>query len=149
MKEGWFLPVTPGSKKVTLGGMIASDVHGKNHHKVGCFSNYILNLNLLNNKGKIIVCSKKNFYYRYTVGGMGLTGIIYTAKINLKIMSDIIFEEKIKNYNLKETLKCINSSKDWEYNVAWIDTSTNLSEIGRSILSRGYFIKKNKISLPC
>lgn len=150
VKEGWFLPVTPGSKKVTLGGMIASDVHGKNHHKVGCFSNYILNLKLLNNKGKIIVCSKKknSFYYKYTVGGMGLTGIIYTAKIKLKkIMSDIIFEEKIKNYNLKETLKCINSSKDWEYNVAWIDTSTNLKEIGRSILSRGYFIRKKRNKL--
>ncbi len=79
---------------------------------------------------------------------MGLTGIIYTAKIKLKkIMSDIIFEEKIKNYNLKQTLKCINSSKDWEYNVAWIDTSTNLKEIGRSILSRGYFIKKKQNKL--
>ena len=59
VKEGWFLPVTPGSKKVTLGGMIASDVHGKNHHRVGNFSNYILSFKILNNKKKLIVCSKK------------------------------------------------------------------------------------------
>jgi|TARA_B110000027_G_C16120355_1_gene302500 hypothetical protein len=150
VKEGWFLPVTPGSKKVTLGGMIASDVHGKNHHKVGSFSNYILSFKLLNNKRKIIECSKKkNFLlYKYTLGGMGLTGIIYTAKIKLeKIYSNLIFEEKIKNYNLKETLKCINLSKNWEYNVAWIDTSTSTSKLGRSIVSRGYFLQKNENEL--
>ena len=150
VKEGWFLPVTPGSKKVTLGGMIASDVHGKNHHKVGSFSNYILSFKLLNNKRKIIECSKKkNFLlYKYTLGGMGLTGIIYTAKIKLeKIYSNLIFEEKIKNYNLKETLKCISLSKNWEYNVAWIDTSTSASKLGRSIVSRGYFLQKNESEL--
>lgn len=147
VKNGWFLPVTPGSKKITLGGMIASDVHGKNHHKVGSVSNYILSLKVLNNKKKIIECSKKkNFkFYEYTVGGMGLTGIIYSCKIKLKkIKSNLIFEEKIKTYNLKQTLKCINLSRNWEYNVAWIDTSTSFKKLGRSIMSRGYFLKENK-----
>ena len=59
VKEGWFLPVTPGSKKVTLGGMIASDVHGKNHHKVGSFSNYIISFKILTDKKKLINCNKK------------------------------------------------------------------------------------------
>ena len=59
VKEGWFLPVTPGSKKITLGGMIASDVHGKNHHKVGNFSNFILNFKILDSQKKLIECSKK------------------------------------------------------------------------------------------
>ena len=59
VKDGWFLPVTPGSKKITLGGMIASDVHGKNHHKVGNFSNYILGFKLLRDKKKLIECNKK------------------------------------------------------------------------------------------
>ena len=58
VKEGWFLPVTPGSKKITLGGMIASDVHGKNHHKVGNFSNYILSFKIINNKKKLILGSR-------------------------------------------------------------------------------------------
>jgi hypothetical protein len=79
---------------------------------------------------------------------MGLTGIIYSGKIKLKkIQSNLIFEEKIKNYNLKETLKCINLSKNWEYNVAWIDTSTSINKLGRSIISRGYFLKKNENEL--
>ncbi len=148
VKEGWFLPVTPGSKKVTLGGMIASDVHGKNHHRVGNFSNYILSFKILNNKKKLIVCSKKKNtrIFNYTIGGMGLTGIVYSCKIKLKkIESDQIFLDKIKNYNLKETLKCINASKNWEYNVAWIDTSSNLKQIGRSIVTRGFFLKKKEV----
>ena len=147
VKEGWFLPVTPGSKKITLGGMIASDVHGKNHHKVGNFSNFIFSFKLLDNKKKLIECSKKknSLIFNNTIGGMGLTGIIYSCKLKLKkIQSSLIFEDKIKNYNLKETLKCISASKNWDYNVAWIDTSPNTKEIGRSILTRGYFQKKKK-----
>lgn len=150
VKEGWFLPVTPGSKKITLGGMIASDVHGKNHHKVGNFSNFILNLKILDSQKKLIECSKKknSSIFNNTIGGMGLTGVIYSCKIKLKkIESSLIFEDKIKNYNLKETLKCINASKNWDYNVAWIDTSPNTKELGRSILSRGYFLKKKNDNL--
>ena len=63
VKEGWFLPVTPGSKQITLGGMIASNVHGKNHHKVGNFSNFILGLKVVNHKKKIIECSKKKIIH--------------------------------------------------------------------------------------
>ena len=149
VEEGWFLPVTPGSKKVTVGGMIASDVHGKNHHKVGSFSNFILSFKILNNKKKLVECShkKNSSYFNYTIGGMGLTGIIYSCRFKLKkINSALIFEEKIKNFNLKETLNCINKSKNWEFNVAWIDTSTNIKNLGRSIITRGYFLKKKLIS---
>ena len=150
VSEGWFLPVTPGSKKITLGGMIASDIHGKNHHKVGNFSNFIFGFKLLDKKKKLIECSKNknSLIFNNTIGGMGLTGIIYSCKIKLKkIESSLIFEDKIKNYNLKETLKSINESKNWDYNVAWIDTSSNIKEIGRSILTRGYFQKKKDFEL--
>ena len=150
VSEGWFLPVTPGSKKITLGGMIASDIHGKNHHKVGNFSNFIFSFKLLDKKKKLIECSKNknSLIFNNTIGGMGLTGIIYSCKIKLKkIESSLIFEDKIKNYNLKETLKSINESKNWDYNVAWIDTSSNIKEIGRSILTRGYFQKKKDFEL--
>ncbi len=145
VKDGWFLPVTPGSKKITLGGMIASDVHGKNHHKVGSFSNYILSFKIITNKKKLVICSKQinNKLFKYTIGGMGLSGIIYSCKFRLKkIKSNLIFEDKVKNFNLKETLKSINDSKNWEYNVAWIDTSPNNDQIGRSILSRGEFLNE-------
>ena len=145
--KGWFLPVTPGSKNITLGGMIATNVHGKNHHKVGGFGKYIISFKILDNKNKLIFCSRKknNKIFNYTIGGMGLTGVIYSSKIKLKkIFSDLIYEEKIKCNDLKETLLNINKSKNWEYNVSWIDTSPSNKEIGRSIVSRAYFHKTNK-----
>ena len=147
INKGWFLPVTPGSKNITLGGMIATNVHGKNHHKVGGFGKYVISFKILNSKNRLISCSRKknNRLFNYTIGGMGLTGVIYSSKIKLKkIFSDLIYEEKIKCENLKETLSNINKSKNWEYNVSWIDTSPSNKEIGRSIVSRGYFHKINK-----
>ena len=147
INKGWFLPVTPGSKNITLGGMIATNVHGKNHHKVGGFGKYVISLKILDNKNRLISCSRKknNKLFKYTIGGMGLTGVIYSSKIKLKkIFSDVIYEEKIKCDNLKETLSKINKSKNWEYNVSWIDTSPSNNKIGRSIVSRGYFYKKYK-----
>ena len=147
INKGWFLPVTPGSKNITLGGMIAANVHGKNHHKVGSFGKYVISFKILDNKNRLISCSKtkNNKLFKYTIGGMGLTGVIFSSKIKLKkIFSDVIYEEKIKCDNLKETLANINKSKNWEYNVSWIDTSSSNKEIGRSIVSRGHFQKTKK-----
>jgi FAD/FMN-containing dehydrogenase len=147
LKDNWFLPVTPGTKKITLGGMVAANVHGKNHHNKGSFKNYIINLKIVNKKKKIIECSKnKNkFFFNYSVGGMGLTGIIYSCKFRLKkIKSYYLHEENIKSINLKETFRAIKKSKNWEYNVAWIDTSANFNQLGRSILTRAKFTKFNE-----
>ncbi|MDC0943974.1 FAD-binding oxidoreductase [Candidatus Pelagibacter sp.] len=147
INKGWFLPVTPGSKNITLGGMIATNVHGKNHHKVGSFGKYVISFKILDNKNRLISCSrtKNNKLFKYTIGGMGLTGVIFSSKIKLKkIFSDSIYEEKIKCDNLKETLSNINKSKNWDYNVSWIDTSSSNKEIGRSIVSRGHFKKTKK-----
>jgi decaprenylphospho-beta-D-ribofuranose 2-oxidase len=147
INKGWFLPVTAGSKNITLGGMIATNVHGKNHHRVGSFGKYVISFKILDNKNRLILCSRKknNKLFNYTFGGMGLTGVIFSSKIKLKkIFSDLIYEEKIKCDNLKETLSNINKSKNWEYNVSWIDTSPSNEAIGRSIVSRGYFQKTKK-----
>ena len=147
INKGWFLPVTPGSKYITIGGMVASDVHGKNHHKVGSFRNFITELKVLNYKKKIISCNRKknNNLFNYSIGGMGLTGFIYSCRFKLKkISSDLIFQETLKNKNLKETIKSFENSKNWEYNVAWLDSSANKESLGRSILYRGHHVKKNK-----
>ena len=147
VKKGWFLEVTPGSKQITLGGMIASNVHGKNHHKFGNFKNCIINFKIINEKKKLITCTKNNNkkIFDYTVGGMGLTGIIYSCKFKLKkIDSDIILQQKIKNRNLRETINSIKASNDWDYNVAWIDTSAQKEQLGRSIVTRGKFSNKKK-----
>ena len=94
--KGWFFNVTPGSKFVTVGGAIASDVHGKNHHVDGSFADYVLSLKIITAEGKIYNCSKKENLqlFEATCGGMGLTGIIVSAKIRLlkinrKFITDI------------------------------------------------------------
>jgi hypothetical protein len=150
LKNNWFLPVTPGTKNLTLGGMVAANVHGKNHHNEGSFKNHIISLKLINEKKKMIECSRKKnkFFFNYTVGGMGLTGVIYSCKFKLKkIKSCQLYQENIKNFNLKQTLTAIQKSKNWEYNVAWIDTSANYRQLGRSILTRAKFCKVNEGNL--
>lgn len=89
LSRGWFLPVVPGTNQITVGGAIASDVHGKNHHKVGCFSEFVLSLELLLPDDDIMSCSRdqnKELFYA-TCGGMGLTGIILTVTLRLQPLS--------------------------------------------------------------
>lgn len=140
-----FLPVTPGSKFISIGGMIASDVHGKNHHKLGSFRHHIIELKIVDEKGKLHICtkSKNKNLFNYTIGGMGLTGIIYSCKFKLlKIKSDKIIQEKIKTKNLSETMDRLKEGNDWEYNVGWIDSSAKNNELGRSIIFKGNHSKQ-------
>lgn len=138
--EGFFLPVTPGTKFITVGGAIAADVHGKNHHKEGCFSEYLIEFELVDADGKLQKCSRKentNLFWQ-TIGGMGLTGIIVTATFKLKpIESAYIRLESLKANNLAEIIEHFEASKNWTYTVAWIDCLQNGKHAGRSILLRG------------
>lgn len=138
--QGYFLYVTPGTKYVTVGGAIASDVHGKNHHAEGCFSEFVLEFSLLNETGEVIICSPDSNSDKFyaTIGGMGLTGIILSAKIKLKnIETAYIRQESIKAENLDEIFRLFEESEDWTYNVAWIDCLQKGNNVGRSILMRG------------
>lgn len=138
--QGYFLYVTPGTKFISVGGAIASDVHGKNHHAEGCFSEYVLEFNLLTENGEVITCSRENNSVKFwaTIGGMGLTGIILSAKFRLKnIETAYIRQESIKADNLDEIFRLFDESEDWTYNVAWIDCLQKGKNIGRSILMRG------------
>ena len=94
--KGWFVPVSPGTKFVTIGGMVASNVHGKNHHKVGGFINYVKSLTIINEHKKIITCSEKNnkILFKSTFGGMGLTGVIIDITFKLK---KILNKQSIKS----------------------------------------------------
>lgn len=138
--QGYFLCVTPGTKFITLGGAIASDVHGKNHHAEGCFSECLLSFSLLNENNQVLNCSPVENADKYwaTIGGMGLTGIILSAKFTLKnIETAYIRQEKIKAENLDEIFKLFEESEDWTYNVAWIDCLQKGENLGRSLLMRG------------
>jgi len=138
--QGYFLYVTPGTKFVSVGGAIASDVHGKNHHAEGCFSEYVIEFKLMIENGDIITCSREENADKFwaTIGGMGLTGIILTAKFKLKnIESAYIRQESIKAENLDEIFQLFEESENWTYTVAWIDCLQRGKNIGRSILMRG------------
>ncbi len=139
ISKGWFLNVTPGSKFVSVGGAIANDVHGKNHHKDGSFSDFLEEFNIINENGEIMSCSKKinsELFYS-TCGGLGLTGIIINVKIKLlKIKSKNIDVKIIKTKNFEQTIQKLNDLKDYKYLVAWSDTLSKKNN-GRSIIFCG------------
>ena len=146
--QGYFLYVTPGTKFISVGGAIASDVHGKNHHAEGCFSEYVISFSLLNENGEVLLCSRTENAGKFwaTIGGMGLTGIILSAKFKLKnIETAYIRQESIKAENLDEIFSLFEESEDWTYNVAWIDCLQKGKNIGRSILMRGEHAFKHQL----
>ncbi len=138
--RGWFLPVTPGTKQITVGGAIAADVHGKNHHVDGSFGQHILSMDVMRNDGSIITCSQtmNAEFFKVTVGGMGLSGMILNASFRLrKITSAYIMQETVRTANLEEIMDCFEASSDWTYSVAWIDCLAKGDSMGRSIMMRG------------
>ena len=138
--RGWFLPVTPGTRFVTVGGAIASDVHGKNHHISGTFCEHITQIEMILGNGEKIITSpteNPDLFYG-TCGGMGLTGIILSATICLKpILSSDIIQTTIKAPNLATALKVFEDHRDATYSVAWIDCLAKGKDLGRSLLMLG------------
>ncbi|MBN3583013.1 FAD-binding oxidoreductase [Algoriphagus aestuarii] len=148
----FFLPVTPGTKFITLGGAIASNVHGKNHHKEGAFSQFVISFELLTNEGIVLECSReKNIQlFRGTIGGMGLTGVIVSASIQLKpIETSYIKQKAIKANGLDELMGLFDQYQNYTYSVAWIDCLKSGKNMGRSILMLGEHASQNEIeALP-
>lgn len=146
--QGYFLCVTPGTKLITVGGAIASDVHGKNHHAEGCFSECVVSFELMTENGDILSCSRTENVEKFwaTIGGMGLTGIILSAKFKLKnIETSYIRQEQIKAANLDEIFELFEESESWTYNVAWIDCLQKGKNLGKSILIRGEHAFKHQL----
>lgn len=138
--RGWFLPVTPGTRMVTVGGAVASDVHGKNHHVAGTFCRHVHWIEVLTGTGDIVRCSGTEHpgLFHATCGGQGLTGIILRAAFRLiPVTTAYIRQETVKTRNLEEIMACFEESADWHYSVAWIDCLQKGEGLGRSILIRG------------
>lgn len=155
--RGWMLAVTPGTQFVTVGGAIANDIHGKNHHRFGSFGDQVLQLSLLRTDGQTIHCTphEKADWFAATVGGMGLTGVIVSASLQLRpVSSPWIDCETIAYANLQEFLQLADDSEqDWEYTVSWLDCYSKHK--GRGLLMRGNpshdnrpYTQKKKLSIP-
>lgn len=141
LPRGWFLPVTPGTKFVTVGGAIAADIHGKNHHRDGSFSNFVLDFRLLTPTGAILLCSPtlNPEVFWATVGGMGLTGVILSARLSLRrVDSAYVFVDYHRARNLEDILTAMDAEDErYEYSVAWIDGLATGDSMGRGVLMRG------------
>lgn len=139
--QGWFLPVTPGTQFVTMGGAIANDVHGKNHHVAGSFGNHVLQFELLRSDGSRRLCSptEQADWYAATIGGLGLTGVITWAEIQLKrIANPYLDTESIRFHSLEEFFAISQESeRDHEYTVSWIDCAFTGKRLGRGLFNRG------------
>lgn len=137
--RGWILPVTPGTQMVTVGGAIANDVHGKNHHMLGSFGDHVQNLTLIRTDGEVILCGQdqRTDWFAATVGGGGLTGIITQAEIHLRRVSGPWLEtETIPYANLDEFFQLADASEPyWEHTVSWIDCIKGGG--GRGLFIRG------------
>ena len=141
LPRGWFTPVTPGTHYVTLGGMVAADVHGKNHHVAGCFGEHVRSLRMRVADGRILTCSeeRERELFRATLGGMGLTGHILEVEVQLQhIASPWIWQESERIDNFEATLERLEEAgKNWPMTVCWADFIGGGSRLGRSILQRG------------
>jgi len=141
LPRGFFLSVTPGTKFVTVGGAIAADVHGKNHHQDGTFGNFVLDFKLLTPKGEMVTCSANNNseVFWATLGGMGLTGVILSARIKLRpVASAWVLVDYQKATNLEDALAMMTESDiRYQYSVAWIDCLAMGKHMGRAVLMRG------------
>ncbi len=139
--HGWFLPVVPGTQFVSVGGAIANDVHGKNHQLYGNFGHHVLEITLLRSDQGVVRCSPEENaeLFAATIGGLGLTGLILTATIQLRRVSGAgVRHETVAFSGLEEFRQLSAESKETsEYVVAWIDCVSGPGKLGRGLFSRG------------
>jgi FAD/FMN-containing dehydrogenase len=147
--RGYFPPVVPGTKFVTVGGMIASDVHGKNHHRDGGFGEFVREIKLVVAGGEILTCSRtqNSELFLATLGGMGLTGVIAEATFMLRpITTGWIVQKTVVTENLGDTLKALKQTDDATYSVAWIDCLSRGASLGRSLIFVGEHASPSEIA---
>lgn len=148
--RGWILPVTPGTQLGTVGGAIANDVHGKNHHVMGSFGDHVQRLTIIRSDGEVIHCgpNERADWFAATVGGLGLTGVVTHADIQLRrVAGPWLNTETIPYADLDEFSRLADDSEaDWEHTVSWIDCITGGGR--RGLFMRGNPTHAGERSIP-
>ena len=148
--QGWFAPVVPGTKFVTLGGMVANDVHGKNHEHAGTMGSHVLSLGLARSSGDVLTLSREQNpeLFAATIGGLGLTGMILWVELQLMpIHSSFIDAEILPLADLDAFFRLAQESRDWPYTVAWVDCLAKGREVGRGFFIRGRHSEKGGLTV--
>lgn len=142
--HGWFLPVVPGTRFVTVGGALGNDVHGKNHHAVGSFGCHVRAFELLRSDGNRLICSASENadWYAATIGGLGLTGLVTWVELQLRRVPGAWFMTETQRFNgLSDFFTLSNEAEhESEYTVAWVDCTCRGAALGRGVFSRGNHI---------
>jgi decaprenylphospho-beta-D-ribofuranose 2-oxidase len=147
--QGWFVPVTPGTRQVSLGGAVAADVHGKNHHRDGSIGDHILELRVVTPTGAFSTSPTVHpELFWATIGGMGLTGIITQVTLRLlRISTDQVLVDTDRFDNLDDVMAAMSGGDDdYRYSVAWVDCMTKGRSMGRAILTRGDHAEREHVA---
>jgi decaprenylphospho-beta-D-ribofuranose 2-oxidase len=147
LPSGWFLPVTPGTAFVTVGGAIASDVHGKNHHREGSFCEHVESLVLLTPDGERRELTAADDLFWATAGGMGMTGVVLEATVRMTSVETAWVREDVERAeNLDDCMARMDAhDDDYRYSVAWIDCLARGRRLGRSVLLRGDHARRDEL----
>jgi FAD/FMN-containing dehydrogenase len=154
LPKGWFTPVTPGTRYVTLGGMVAADVHGKNHHVDGCFGRHVERITLRVADGRVLACSRSEHpdLFAATIGGMGLTGHILDVRFRMtRVPSPWIYQETERVADIDAFIEALKASAAaWPMTMGWIDCLSRGRSMGRGVLFRGRWAEPREapVSFP-
>jgi decaprenylphospho-beta-D-ribofuranose 2-oxidase len=145
---GWFLPVVPGTKYITVGGAVAADVHGKNHHKDGSFTKYVSSVDVMDHTGEVFQCTRKHNaeLFHSTCGGMGLTGVILEARIQLtKVKTAYINQKNIMAGDLATLTSLLKEHDSSTFSVAWVDCLASGRNLGQGVVMLGEYAQVDEL----
>ncbi len=149
--QGWFLPVTPGTRQVTIGGAVAADVHGKNHHLDGSFADHVLQMRMVTPSGAVTISPNQDgALFWATMGGMGLTGMVCSVTLKLlPIETDQVLVDTERFSNLDGVMDAMTTGDEsYRYSVAWVDCMARGSSLGRAVLTRADHARASDVDRP-
>ena len=152
LPAGWFVPVSPGTRQVTVGGAIAADVHGKNHHVAGSFARHVRSLQIVTPDGETRTVTEQSdpSLFWATAGGMGLTGLIVAATVQLKrVATSRVLVDTVRTADVDETMAVLaEHDRRFGYTVAWSDSLARGRGLGRSVITSGDFAEPGDLPRP-